>query len=115
MATTCGNSGGIDLEDVTLAGLPDGNRYHRRRGLVLHPRQGHRVDDPRSVQDLRERHLLERPVHLDEGLRRRRVLSRRDDLDVADRVKADGQQQGEVVVCRGLDRASRTAQPAALA
>src|ERR1019366_9561767 len=40
----------VDLEDVAFLGLPDRNGDHPRRGLVLHPRQGHRVDDPAGVQ-----------------------------------------------------------------
>jgi hypothetical protein len=52
---------------------------------------------------------------MDQGLRRSGVLSGRNDLDVAHRVKADGQQQGKVIVVgRGLERPSPSTEPAAL-
>lgn len=85
-----------------------------RTGLVLDAGQGAAVrsqvelaEQPRDVEEAR---IIEPDTCLDGE----RGLTGRDHPDVADRVGSDRQQQGQLVVSRGLARASQRPEPAAL-
>jgi len=104
----------VQLEDEGAVGPRDGKVDHRRADLVLDPGQPGAVRPQLQLrQQVAEAHRLRR-VELDARRHDSRLSTGRHDLHVADRVVADGQQQGQLVVHGGLDRPAQGAEPAAL-
>jgi hypothetical protein len=94
----------VELEDVPLPGARHRQIEHRRAHLVLDPGQTHPVDpDLQLGQQIREPYVGE-VGHLEQGRNVLRVDVGGDDLHVTHDVTAHGQDEGELVVHRRLQR-----------
>lgn len=96
--------GSVEFEDEPLAGAGHGHGNHAGGQLVLHAGQGDGVDQIGVAQQLFEVDGQLR-VKLHDVLIRVQRLTVADNLDVTHGIPAGGDEQGQVVVRAGLDRA----------
>ncbi|CAH0319319.1 hypothetical protein SRABI128_04809 [Microbacterium sp. Bi128] len=105
--------GRVEFEDVAPAGAGHRHGDHSSGQLVLHPRQGHRVDQPGVAQQGLEIHGR-CGVKLDGVLVRVQLLAVADDLHVTHRVGTGRDEQGQLIIHAGLDGTAQRIQPPAL-